>query len=391
MLAPQVPWPPQQGTTLRNYHIARLVARHHDVTVLAFGQPGADVSALRHAGIEVLAVPPPPPRSLARRFRDLLTDPVPDLARRLDAPAMWSRLAELARGGFDVVQVEGFEMAPYGLAWPRRAGRPRLIYDAHNAEWVLQDRAWRADLARPRGWPGAGYSVLQTWKIRRYEGRLLRAADATVTVSQADAAAVGPLAPGARVLVVPNGVDTDAVRPTEPGLEEDGLCLFVGKMDFRPNIDAVTWFVRTAWPRVRAARPEARLAIVGRDPAPAVADLAGNGVTVTGVVADVRPWLARAAAVVVPLRIGGGTRLKVLEAMAAGKAIAATSMAVEGIHVRDGREVRLGDTPPALADVVLALLADTAARRRLGAAARERAVAEYRWETLVPQMENLYR
>lgn len=390
MLAPQVPWPPQQGTTIRNYHIARLLAQRHDLTVLAFGAPDALAPELTQAGIEVVAVPSPPPRPLARRFRDLFSDPVPDLARRLDAPAMWSQVAALSKREFDVLQVEGFEMAPYGLAWPRAGGRPHLVYDAHNAEWVLQDRAWRADLGRPRTWPGAGYSLLQTWKIRRYEGRLLRAADATVTVSAADAAAVRPLAEAARIVVVPNGVDTDVVRPGDPTAEEPGLCLFVGKMDFRPNVDAVTWFVRTAWPRIRASRSDARLAIVGRDPAPAVRDLAGGGVTVTGAVPDVGPWLARAALVVVPLRIGGGTRLKVLEAMAAGKAIAATSMAVEGLHLRNGREVQLGDTPSALADVVLALLADDRARHRLGLAARQRAVAEYRWEALVPHIESLY-
>jgi sugar transferase (PEP-CTERM/EpsH1 system associated) len=391
MLAPQVPWPPRQGTMIRNFHVARRLAEHHDVTLLGFGDPARSAGPLAQDGVEVIAVPPPPPRPLGRRFSDLLGDPVPDLARRLESDAMWREVADLAGRGFDVVQIEGFEMAPYGLALRREGAPPRLVYDAHNAEWVLQDRAWRADLARPAAWPGAGYSFLQTRKIRRYEAALLGAVDATVAVSEADAAALQPLAPAARLVVVPNGVDTTAFKPAGPAEEEDGLMVFTGKMDFRPNIDAMTWFARTVWPRLRAARPGARLAIVGRDPAPAVAGLAGDGIEVTGEVPDVRPWLARAAVAVVPLRIGGGTRLKVLEAMAMGKAIAATTMAVEGLGLSDGAEVRLADRPEALAEALGTLLDQPEERRRLGTAARRRAVADYRWEALVPAIEALYR
>ncbi len=390
VLAPQLPWPPQQGTALRNFHVARLLAQAHDVTLLAFGPPRAKVGPLAAAGVAVITVPAPPARGLGRRFLDLFTDPLPDLARRLASSAMSASLAEAVRRDFDVVQVEGFEMAPYGLSVARGGGRPRLVYDAHNAEWVLQDRAWRADIRHPRGWPAAGYSAGQTWKNRRYEARLLAAADAVFAVSAADAAALERLAPAARLSVVPNGVDTAHFRPGDPAAEEPGLCVFTGKMDFRPNVDAMTWFTQSTWPALRARQPGARLAIVGRNPTPAVQALAGNGITVTGAVEDVRPWLARAAVVVVPLRIGGGTRLKVLEAMAAGKAIAATGVAVEGLGLVDARHARLADTPAGLAAAVSELLDDREARRRLGGAARARAEEAFRWEALVPRMLAAY-
>ena len=403
VLCPQLPWPPHQGTAIRNWGIVAELARRHRITVAAFDRgddPGA-AAALAARGIAVVAVPAPPPRPVLRRLLDLPLTPDPDLARRLDSPALGEALAAhlaAARDDpYDVVQVEGLEMARHGLRAAALAPlaldgrRPRLVYDAHNAEWVLQDRAWRADLRRLAGWPGAAYSRLQTAKLRRFEARLLAAADATVAVSAADAAALQPLAPAARLAVVPNGVDVDAYAPAGAGAaEDDDLCVFTGKMDFRPNVDAVAWFVAEVWPRVRAARPAARLRIVGRDPAPRVRVLAAApGVEITGAVPDVRPHLAAAGVVVVPLRVGGGTRLKVLEAMAMGKAIAATPLAVEGLDLADGREVVLAETPAALADAIAALAADPARRVALGAAARARVARGYRWATLVPRVEAL--
>jgi glycosyltransferase involved in cell wall biosynthesis len=161
-------------------------------------------------------------------------------------------------------------------------------------------------------------------------------------------------------------------------------------MDFRPNVDAMTWFCTRGWPHVLADTPEARLAIVGRDPLPRVRALAGRSIEVTGAVEDIQPWLRRAGVVVVPLRVGGGTRLKVLEAMALAKAIAATTLAVEGLAVSDGREALLADEPTALAEAVTKLMHDSHLRAALGGRARELAVSEYRWEVLVPRIERAW-
>jgi glycosyltransferase involved in cell wall biosynthesis len=164
-------------------------------------------------------------------------------------------------------------------------------------------------------------------------------------------------------------------------------------MDFRPNVDAMAWFCEAVWPGLRALRPKARLAIVGRDPAPRVAALADPalGIEVSGAVEDVRPWIAEAGVVVVPLRVGGGTRLKVLEAMAMGKAVVATSLGVEGLDLQPGVEAEIVDDPAAMAASIARLMADPAARAALGRRARARALADYRWEVLVPRIEALYR
>ena len=433
VLAPQVPWPLQQGTAIRNYHVLRLLSARHTVTLVAFGEAQTDVRPLEALGIHVLVVPSPPRRALAVRLLDLATTAVPDLARRLDSAAMTDRLRTLISAPperssaesdrplplFDVVQVEGLEMAVHGLmaanlltAVGPVGHAPKLLYDAHNAEWVLQARAWEADRRRgPAGWPGAVYSWIQARKLRRFERRLLDRADLTVAVSEADAEALGMLSstpplrssspstsdfkPRSKLgppLVIANGVDTDAYAVADPAAIEPGLCVFTGKMDFRPNIDAVAWLCSEVWPLVRAGYPAARLAIVGRDPARRVLALAGEGlgVTVTGAVPEVQPWLARAAAVVVPLRVGGGTRLKVLEAMAAGKAIAATRLAVEGLHVVDGVDALLADQAEDLAAAILRLLADPGLRAELGMRARARAETEYRWPTILAPLMRLY-
>ncbi|HQZ72043.1 MAG TPA: glycosyltransferase [Anaerolineae bacterium] len=400
ILAPQLPWPPNQGTALRNLNLVRVLAARHAVHLVCFGDPFADRGPLPDWGVAVTLVPAPPPRPFLRRLLELPTQPTPDLLRRLASPAMDRCLADLAAdpaGQVDVLQVEGIEMAPFGLALrallARRGRAPRLVYDAHNAEWILQDRAWRADLRRgPAGLPGVLYSLLQTAKLRRYERRLLRAADAVVAVSAADAEVLRALAPGVEPVVVPNGVDTAVYQPGDAASEDPDLVVFTGKMDFRPNIDGMAWFCERVWPLARALRPGLRLAIVGRDPVPRVRTLASAalGIEVTGAVPDVRPFIARAGIIVVPLRVGGGTRLKVLEAMAAGKAIVATRLGAEGLELVDGREALLADEPEAMARAIAALAADGARRAELGRAARARAVRDYRWEGLVEGMEGVY-
>lgn len=400
ILAPQLPWPPNQGTALRNLNLVRVLAARHEVRLVCFGDPAAERGPLPGWGVDVTVVPAPPPRPFLRRLWELPTQPTPDLLRRLASPAMDRCLASLVErlaGQVDVLQVEGIEMAPFGLSLHRQLARrgaaPRLVYDAHNAEWILQDRAWRADLRRgPAGLPGLLYSLIQTAKLRRYERRLLRAADAVVAVSAADAAVLRALAPGVDPVVVPNGVDTEAYQPDPAVAADPDLVVFTGKMDFRPNIDGMAWFCETVWPLARTLRPTLRLEIVGRDPVPRVQALASTsaGIAVTGAVPDVRPFIARAGIVVVPLRVGGGTRLKVLEAMAVGKAIVATRLGAEGLDLVDGREAVLADAPEAMARALAELAADGPRRAELGRAARARAERDYRWEGLVRGMEEVY-
>ena len=167
--------------------------------------------------------------------------------------------------------------------------------------------------------------------------------------------------------------------------------VFTAKMDFRPNVDAVLWFAQEVLPLIRQEVPEARFWVVGKDPHPRLAPLADDpGVRLTGWVEDVRPFIAAAAVYAIPLRIGGGTRLKVLEAMAMGKAIVSTTLGCEGFDLVPGQELVIADTPEVFARAVLALLADPERRARIGRAARRFAGSRYDWRMIVPRLERVY-
>lgn len=407
ILAPQVPIPPQaltgsvQGTTIRNFNLLAGLARRHVIDLVTFLPPGISpdaVDLLRPYCNEIVALPQPV-RTMSARARDTLLSRAPDMALRLYSPEMLAALLELtgrSAGGYEVVQVEGIEMAPYMLALQDHTPmpRPRFVYDDHNAEYVLQQRAFTTDVRRPRRWVAAAYSLIQWRKLAAYERRVCRAADRVVAVSDVDRAALLRLDPLLDVTVIPNGVDLDFYRPgiTPPLADMDRNSLvFTGKMDYRPNVDAVTWFADAVFPLIQAQAADARLYIVGQQPGPSVVALAERpGIVVTGKVPDTRPYIAGAGVYVIPLRIGGGTRLKVLEAMAMGQAVVSTRLGCDGFPFTDGCEVAYADDPPAFAARVVSLLQDRAEATGLGRAARAFVEAHYGWDAIVPQLEALY-
>jgi glycosyltransferase involved in cell wall biosynthesis len=390
-LTPQLPYPADKGTRIRNLGLLRELAGRHEVGVLSFGDP-ADCASAHELGriCRVLDVLPPPTRPAWRRALAALTDPRPDLARRLESAPFAAALGRALAERWDVLQVEGLEMAPYWLAARRAGEAPPTVYDAHNAEWLLQARMGSTDLTNRR-LIGGLYSALQAAKLRRYEGAAVSSADAVAVVSEADAAALDRIGRPRRLAVVPNGVDT-ARLPRRSGDGDGRTVLFTGTMDYRPNVDAVAWFVSEVWPRVRASAPSARFRIVGRAATPAVRALAGSpGVEVTGEVDDVAPYFGDAAVYVAPLRIGGGSRLKLLEACAHGVPIVSTSLGAEGIDLVPGRDALLADEPAPFAGAVVGLLRDQASRRRLADAGRALVESRYDWRAVAPRLEALYR
>jgi glycosyltransferase involved in cell wall biosynthesis len=445
-LTPQLPYPPQQGTTMRNHGLIRGLAERHQISLLSFREsspldeePGPTSripEPLLALCRRVETVPAPHPRPLMRRALDTLTHPLPDMALRLASTALAERLAAwLAQESFDVIQIEGIEMTPYldlllekgrtdqVVTVPRsrarlrkgngaKDGSPLVIFDDHNCEYMLQKSYAQIDALLPRRWPGALYSLIQWQKLRRYEASVCRRAHRVLAVSQTDAQALRQLAPDLDVAVIPNGIDTDQYQPgpidAAGDPDQPPTVVFVGKMDFRPNVDAVRWFVEEIWPQVRAEVPEAHFYAVGQRPHPRLDPLhADASVTLTGWVEDVRPYIAQAAVYVLPLRMGSGTRLKLLEGMALGKAIVSTRMGAEGFtapseqgqrgaltygRVTHDRELVLvrDNDPAAFARAIIALLRDPARRAGLGANARAFARAHYDWRVIIPRLEALY-
>jgi glycosyltransferase involved in cell wall biosynthesis len=198
--------------------------------------------------------------------------------------------------------------------------------------------------------------------------------------------------PRARTVVIPNAADVDYFqpRPTDPPPDGETV-LFFGLLSTVPNVDGVLFFLKEVWPRIAAERPRARCKVVGANPPPAVRALAGPRVEITGVVQDLRPHLAAAAAVVVPLRIGSGTRLKIVEAWAMGKALVSTTLGAEGIDGVPERDLLIADAPGPFADSVIRLLDDPALRERIGQAARTRAVDHYSWNAAAERLTSFFR
>lgn len=395
-LVPELPDPPNKGGSIRSFHVLRRLSRLAPVIVWALAEHGGDPPPIwRSLALEVRTFPWRP-RSRWARLRQLLTSPHPDLAFRYRTPALRAALEHfLQQRPIAAVHIEGLEMAwaVEGFLDRPRGARPLLVLDEFNAEYRLQERLAYAEGKDPRRWLGALYSAVQARRLRRYEARIVGRVDHVIAVSEPDARDLAALGTARPPVVAPNGVDTAFFRPeaVAPLPLGEPSFVFTGSMDYRPNVDAARWLAHRIWPAVRAALPQARLYLVGRRPFPAVCRLQEiPGIHVTGEVPDVRPYLAGATVYVAPLRAGGGTRLKVLEAMAMGKAIVSTPMGCDGLAVMDGVHVQLADGE-AFAAAMIALAQDPERRRALGEAARRLAVARYDWEQTLAPLEALYQ
>lgn len=396
ILSPYPPFPPHGGGSLRIYHLIKGLSAGHDVTCLSFAPSSEAVAAMvplrNHC--KLATVIGPPPRSLARRALSTLSSPLPDLALRNAAPAYAEALSRLlAAERFDVVQAESLEMAGFGL---QARGMALTVLDEFNAEYLLQRRAALADLRRllrPRSLAGGLYSLIQWRKLAAYERNALRTYDRVLVVSPEDEAALRRLERRAALRVVPNGVDSAHFHPgAVQGDLGPATMIFTGTLDYRPNIDALRWFIGEVLPRIRARRRDARLLIVGRAALPAVQAMHdGEAVELVGEVPDVRPYIDGSAVYIVPMRIGGGSRLKLLEALSMSAPVVSTPMGAEGIAgLESDKQLLIADMAEEFAAAVLRLFDDPELGRRLGAAGRAHVAAGYDWQAIVPRLEEAY-
>ncbi len=385
-ISPVCPYPPRSGNHLRTFHLLRAVGARHSVTLVCPAAPdGASERRLREACHRVVPFAVPQvaasfAQRLQRRFGGLLTR-FPHCFVPANLPALCQSVGALAGTDRFDVAVGNLAVAPAVLAAPARL----RVLDEQNVEVELYRRLWRCERAPLRKLS----RLLDWWAVADFERQWLARADAVTACSERDRAALEPRARSGTVALIPNGVDVDGIRCVHVGREPETLVL-VGGMSYMPNVDGAQFLVREVLPRVWVERPGVRVLLVGSDPAPAVKALAGPRVEVTGTVPDVVPYLHRAALTVVPLRSGGGTRLKILEAMAAGTPVVSTRIGAEGLDLCDGDEIRLTDCGAAeLARAILGLLAEPAATGRMAAAARRRVEQEYAWRTIGDRLSGL--
>jgi glycosyltransferase involved in cell wall biosynthesis len=393
-LTPELPyWPGGSGGATRQFHLLRRLAEQgHEVTVVAPVAQAERAAAARlgDAGLRLEWVERPPSR-LAETLGALAREPalvpraatLPVLAWQVSV--FWARLRDRAlravrESAPDVVIVEHDNAAAWVGDLP--AGVPAVL-ELQNVGWHYYENRARAGGGVAR----AAYAA-EARRFRRHDRRWFSRYAALVAVSERDREDLAA-ATATPVETVPNGVAADELVPAGGEGESDTL-LFTGTLSHPPNAEGIAWFVQEAWPRVRAARPQAKLLVVGRDPTPAVRRLGRvSGVEVVGPVPDVAPYFERARAVVAPLRSGGGTRLKILEALASGRALVSTEVGREGLDLRDSEHLLVADGAADFAAATLRLLADGELRARLAAAGRERVERLYDWCVLADRLARI--
>jgi glycosyltransferase involved in cell wall biosynthesis len=363
MITKFLPLPANNGGRQRSLAIARRLAERGDLVLCAYDDGAGDRTALRELGIDVRAVSwPLSPAQVAHGVVK---------AQSVSAGRFWSTAMVKAvqsaadEKGVDLLQVEYQQMVPL----VRTVSAKMSVLDLHNVESGLV-----SSYARARGGPAGALLHGEATALRRMERRTIGRFDHVVVVSDRERARLTSEARS--VLVCPNGREPSATLPESP----DPVVAFVATMGWAPNIDAAVWLGQEIWPRIVAQVPEARLLLVGKDPAPAVRALAGESVEVTGTVPDVEPFLARARVVVAPLRAGGGTRLKIMEALDVGRPVVSTALGCEGMEDLVGQGVVLADTPAELADAVAGLLRDPTRAAALGRAGHAAVSARHTWD-----------
>lgn len=373
--------PVDTGGKIRSYNILRQLARSHDVTLLSY-YGGARDSAYEAQikaelpGTHTIHTGALDGNAFAQSldYVHRVFQTAPFAVSKFTHPAVRRQVtAWLAEQKFDVAVCDFLSAS---LNFPDTLDVPSVLFQ-HNVETALWQR-----LASTESNPvkRAAYRV-EAGKMASYEPRAVRRFHHVIAVSEHDRRQMLEMAPQSAISVVPTGVDTQEYRIAPPASADPPKIVFTGSMDWEPNVDCVAFFCREIFPRVRAQFPSAIFQIVGRNPHPQVRQLASDSVEVTGTVPSVAEYLRAATMVVVPLRIGGGTRLKIFEAMAMGKAVISTTIGAEGLDVQNGRDLILADDPAAFAAAIALLASDPRLRRQYEQSAAKLA-AQYDWSNI---------
>jgi polysaccharide biosynthesis protein PslH len=381
--------PLDTGGKIRSYHILRELSRRHDVTFFtSYAEHHDDIhGALDHVFARVIRYPlrVPRPRSfghLSNYARGFFSKQPHQFLRYHNSQVTLGLRHLLEKEKFDVVICD-FLAAAGVIPWHFLT--PKVLF-THNVEALIWKRQFA--VARNPLWKAICWREYRTTALA--ERRYLKLADHVLTVSETDRDHFARTIETSKITVIPTGVDLDFFRPTD-GEEQPNTLVFTGSMDYMPNEDGICYFVEQILPRVRFHIPNIFLLVVGRRPSARLLKLASMtpGVEITGAVEDIRPYVHRGSVYIVPLRVGSGTRLKIFEAMAMGKAVISTSVGAEGLPVRSEQDILIADTPEAFASAVVRLLADRNLRSDLGRAARELVVQKHSWASVTQHFESI--
>lgn len=380
-LAHRIPFPPDKGDKIRSWRTVEHLAKRFRVHLAAFVDRREDfqhAERLRAVCDSVVLVPLAPHRATLRSAAGFLTGEPLTMPYYRDR-RMTAAVAAARALGLSIEMAFSSSMAQH-LSQSSSAPRVVDLCDADSAKWT--------EYARRKNWPMSAVYAREGRRLSAVETEIINWADATFAISEEEADLLASR-DGVKkeALWFCNGVDSDYFSPrVGDGIKSS--VVFTGAMDYWANVDAVVWFMREIWPAVRASAPTATFTIVGSNPTKEICSLDGKeGVAVAGRVKDVRPYLAGAAVVVAPMRIARGVQNKVLEAMAMGKAVVTTPAGLEGIDAKMGTEAITAASPDAFAHEILRLISDDRTAAALGAAARARVVADYRWPTQLARLD----
>ncbi len=386
-LSPTVPFPLTDGGRIRVFNLLKQIATQSDVTLLALETQPTDeegVAELQQLGVQVHLVPNAPtlPRVSLRTLVNAFRRRQPITVARYDLPAYRQKFRELvATENYDLVHYEMFHTAQFYT----ETDLPGVL-----SQQNVDSEIWRR-LCSETANPFYKFAYwTQQLAFQRYERVLSPKFDAVTCTSDIDAIVFQQHCAADAIAIIPNGVDVTHFQP-DFTTETPAHLIYIGSMDWYPNEDAVVFFADEILPGIQSEVPDVQFSIVGGNPSARVQKLAEiDGVVVTGRVPEIKPYFADATVFVVPLRIGSGTRLKILEALAMGKAIVSTSVGAEGLDLKNGEEIFIADEPKAFADAVTQLLTDPALRRRIGENGRARVEKDYDWRSIGEKLHRLY-
>lgn len=384
----ETPWPLNTGKRLRTYNLVQRLQKEHHISYLCYGEPGTTLPDCPN--VTLIPMPSPIIEQQGVRFYYSLLENLfsskPYIVDRHYSYAMAEKVKSLIDSGqFDLIHCE---WTPYTENIKSSFGRLPSVLSAHNVEAQIWERYYQAETNLPK----KIYIYIQWQKLLRYEAKAAQEYTAVTTVSEPDLNIFASEYGCKQVTVVPNGVDQRYFAPQKVDVRSDSM-VFTGSMDWRPNQDGVKYFIEEIFPLIKQERPAATFTVVGRKPPQWLIELAErvDGVAMTGTVDDVRPYIASSALYVVPLRVGGGSRLKILEAMSMAKIVLSTTVGAEGLDVNEGQHVLLRDNPRDFARAACAVLSDPDNYTEYGIAGNRLILESYTWDAIACVMDDVWR